>query len=60
VHEILSVERWVGSYLRELIRRNRRCGESAQVPSDPDPVEPFMPASAFVLGDEVIPCEVDA
>jgi hypothetical protein len=60
VHETISIEEWVQRYLRRLIQRNKPRGEPAQVPSDPDPVEPFMPASAFVLGDEVIPCEVDA
>jgi hypothetical protein len=44
-------------YLAELVRRNKAPGESAS--AEPKDVPPYAPTSAFMIGDEVIECEVE-
>lgn len=46
-------------FLRDLVKRNRnKPAASAPVDVRPEDVPPYMPDSAFVLGDEIIECEV--
>lgn len=46
-------------YLRELVRKNKpNADKSAE--SHPDEPPPYMPASSFMLGDEIFECEVSA
>lgn len=47
-------------FLRELVRRNRnKPAASAPAEVHPDDVPPFMPESAFVMGDEIFECELE-